>query len=142
MSMQTSIRLCPDPLDVSVAMGWTNQSGIGGLGVFVGITRPENDATLGELVGLEYHAYDEMALAEMRKLCDAAAAQWPILHAVVWHRLGLVKVGEASVVIVVGAAHRGDALCACRYLIDELKKSVPIWKKEIYTSDSRWKPEP
>jgi len=140
--MHTSIRLCRELLELNVAIAEASSGGVGGLGVFIGVTRPEKDAALGGLAGLEYHAYDEMAMGEMRKLCDAAAAQWPILHAVVWHRLGLVKVGEASVVIVVGAAHRGDALCACRYLIDELKKSVPIWKKEIYTLDSRWKPEP
>jgi len=92
----------------------------------------------GALVSLDYHAYDEMALRQMRQLVVTAAERWPICQAVIWHRLGEVRVGEPSVVIAVSCPHRGEAFDACEFLIDELKKAVPIWKREVYEEGSRW----
>jgi molybdopterin synthase catalytic subunit len=126
------------PLDVNEALRTISGIQVGGADIFVGLTRAESDPALGELRALEYHAYEEMALVEMSRLIERAGQQWPILRAVLWHRLGVVEVGEASVIVAVGCAHRGEAFEACRYLIDELKKSVPIWKKEIYANDARW----
>jgi len=105
--------------------------------MFWGMTRSE-DSPEGPLVGLDYHAYPEMAVAQIQELIRKAAQRWPICRAIVWHRVGMVKVGEASVVVAVSTPHRAEAFESCRYLIDELKKLAPIWKKEIYTGAARW----
>ena len=89
-------------------------------------------------MALEYHAYDEMAVAEIRKIATEAQNRWPVRKMVIWHRLGIVKIGEASVVIAVACPHRGEAFKACEFVIDSLKKTVPIWKREIYKGGQRW----
>ena len=90
---------------------------------------------------LDYHAYEEMALKELRKLGEAAREKWSTTRMVIWHRLGPVAVGEASVVIAVSCPHRADAFAACRYVIDTLKEAVPIWKREVYAARERWQAE-
>ena len=138
MEKKQSTMLVRTPLDVDDALRAVSGIQVGGVDIFVGLTRAESDPVLGDLRALDYHAYEEMALVEMTRLIEQAGSQWPILQVVLWHRLGVVEVGEASVIVAVGCAHRGDAFEACRYLIDALKKSVPIWKKEIYAKDARW----
>ncbi len=138
MDERLSIRLTREPLDAAAAITTVNAAGVGGVDIFLGVTRPEQSPALGELTFLEYHCYEEMATAELQRLLVAADARWKILRGLVWHRLGRVAVGEASVIVAVGCAHRGDAFDACRFLIDELKKTVPIWKKEIFSGDARW----
>ena len=90
---------------------------------------------------LEYEAYEEMALKEMDKLCGTARKQHPaVTHIVVHHRLGVVPVGEASVIIAVSSPHRREAIECCHFTIDELKATVPIWKKELYAEGApAWK---
>jgi len=80
-----------------------------------------------------------MALNEMQKLCDKVRAKWDVKKMAVIHRLGVVPVEEASVIIAVSSAHRREAIEACHFAIDELKARVPIWKKEIYEDGSNWK---
>jgi molybdopterin synthase catalytic subunit len=92
---------------------------------------------------LEYEAFDAMTRAEMARIferCRAHVATSPerTLRMLVHHRIGTVEVGEASVVIAVASPHRDAAFAACRFLIDELKKSMPIWKKEIYADGGEW----
>lgn len=87
---------------------------------------------------LEYEVYEEMALGKIRQMVSNACGQWPLLGVAVVHRTGRVAVGEASVVIAVSSAHRGPAFEACRYLIDTLKKEVPIWKKEVFPDGHSW----
>jgi len=135
------IRLMDTPLDVAAAVAAVTCAEAGGIDLFLGTTRAEVHAQHGKLVALEYHAYPEMALAEMRKIADQAAKQWPVTRLVIWHRLGAVPVGGASVLIAIACPHRGEAFAACRFVIDELKKSVPLWKKELYTQESRWQGE-
>jgi molybdopterin synthase catalytic subunit len=132
------IRLTGTPLDVAAAVEAVTTPEAGGIDLFLGTTRDQSDAQHGELRALEYHAYEEMALSEFHKIVYSAAAQWPILRAVVWHRLGEVRITEASVVIAVSCPHREEAFSACRYIIDELKKCAPIWKRELFTRDTRW----
>jgi molybdopterin synthase catalytic subunit len=103
--------------------------GLGGLVTFSGIVRP-SDAHGRRLSHLEYEAYTEMAHAELRKLCQEAAHQWGVHQIAILHRVGHVEIGEPSVVVAVAAEHRAEAFAACQYLIDTLKKTVPIWKKE------------
>ncbi len=137
------IRLTRDALELGEAAAFLAEGGrvvegVGGINLFLGATRPEVDGQKGELVALDYEAYEEMAVGKIRELVNAADERWGVLRVVVLHRLGRVAVGEVSVIIGVGCAHRNEAFLACRYLIDELKKVVPIWKKEVYEGGARW----
>ena len=87
---------------------------------------------------LEYEAFEEMALAEMRKLAAKAMGRFAISDVGIAHRCGRLEIGEASVVIAVSAPHRAPALDACRFLIDTLKQTVPIWKKEHFGDGEVW----
>jgi len=97
----------------------------GGTCVFVGTVR--ND---GDITGIEYSAYEAMALQEIERILGDARAQWAEARVMLQHRLGLIPVGEASIAIATAAPHRDDAFAACRFVIEEIKKRLPVWKKE------------
>ncbi len=103
---------------------------------FVGTPRDHNDGR--QVTGLEYEAYTEMALSEIRKIGDEVRRRWPVLGVAIVHRIGSVPIGEASVVIAVSSAHRAVAFEACRFAIDRLKEVVPIWKKEHFEGGQVW----
>lgn len=132
------IQLVRGPLPLSGARAAVAAPGHGGVVVFEGVTRA--DAVAGHpVVYLEYEAYEEMALGQMRALAAAARQRWPIGALAMAHRLGRVEVGETSVVIAVGAPHRAAAFEACAWAITELKRSVPIWKREFTAAGGeRW----
>jgi molybdopterin synthase catalytic subunit len=110
--------------------------GDGAVCVFDGIVR---DNTRGrQTLYLDYEAYREMALEQMRRLAAEAVEKFGVRDVAVVHRLGRLMVGETSVLIVVASAHRGAAFDACRWLIDTLKKTVPIWKKETFADGVVW----
>ena len=91
-----------------------------------------------ETLYLEYECYEPMALKEMEKLGEQARAQFEIAHVAIVHRIGRLEIGETSVVIAVAAPHRRAAFEACEWLIKELKRTVPIWKKEVYKGGETW----
>ncbi len=91
-----------------------------------------------ETLYLEYEAYEPMALKEMQKLIEAAKAEFEISNVGIVHRTGKLEIGETSVVISVAAPHRKAAFSACEWLIKELKRTVPIWKKEVYADGEEW----
>ena len=108
----------------------------GAVCVFDGIVR---DNTRGrKTLHLDYEAYREMALEQMKGLAAEAIAKFGVRDVAVVHRLGRLVVGETSVLIVVASAHRGAGFEACRWLIDTLKKTVPIWKKETFADGAVW----
>jgi molybdopterin synthase catalytic subunit len=108
----------------------------GAVCVFDGIVR---DNSRGRTtLHLDYEAYREMALEQMRRLAADAVAKFSVRDVALIHRLGRLAVGETSVLIVVASAHRAAAFDACRWLIDTLKKTVPIWKKETFADGSVW----
>ncbi|XP_007198637.2 molybdopterin synthase catalytic subunit [Balaenoptera acutorostrata] len=110
----------------------------GAISLFVGTTR--NNFEGKKVISLEYEAYLPMAENEVRKICSDIRQKWPVKHIAVFHRLGLVPVSEASIIIAVSSAHRTASLEAVSYAIDTLKAKVPIWKKEMYEeSSSSWK---
>jgi molybdopterin synthase catalytic subunit len=110
--------------------------GDGAVCVFDGIVR---DNTRGRrTLYLDYEAYREMALEQMRGLADEAVTRFGVRDVAVVHRLGRLQVGETSVLIAVASAHRAAAFDACRWLIDTLKKTVPIWKKEMFVDGAIW----
>ncbi len=133
--LQVWIDITDQPLNASEVHSFLYESNGGGVCVFAGVTRLETNGKIS--TSLSYEAYKSMALKEIRRLADEASQRWPILRAVVLHRIGTVVVGEPSVLIGVATAHRGPAFEATRFLIDELKKSVQIWKKESFEDGSQ-----
>ena len=91
-----------------------------------------------ETLYLIYEAYEEMALKELKKLVDQAHEKFEIANVGIVHRLGRLEIGETSIVISVAAPHRKAAFTACEWLIRELKRTVPIWKKEVYADGEHW----
>ena len=130
------IALTTDPIDVASALTHLQSAQAGAIDVFLGVVR---DNTQDRPVDrLDYEAYDRMAISEMEKIVADATAQWPVLRCVVIHRTGTLRIGEIAVLIGVATAHRADAFDACRYIIDTIKQTVPIWKKEIFTDGEVW----
>jgi len=108
----------------------------GAVVIFDGIVR--NHTRDRQTLYLEYEAYEEMALKQMDSLSHEARTRFGVRHVTLVHRLGRLNVGETSVLIVVASAHRAQAFDACRWLIDTLKKTVPIWKKETFEDGVVW----
>ena len=117
----------------------TGDAALGGIVTFYGATRGECDEQHGELIRLEYEAYGAMAMKQMVELSKVAEGKWGVERIVMLHRLGPVSVGEVSVAIAVATRHRAEAFDACRWLIDSLKRDVPIWKKDVFADGfTRW----
>ena len=109
----------------------------GAISTFVGTTRDHFDGK--KVVCLEYEAYVPMAVKKLRSLCDEVRTKWRVGKIAILHRLGPVDVKEASVVIAISSAHRKASLEAVHFAIDQLKATVPIWKKEMYEGGTCWK---
>ena len=124
------------PIDVAAVSAAAGDPAAGAIVTFVGTTRDHNDGR--RVLRLEYEAYPEMAVAEMRKIGDEAGRRWPVERVAIAHRIGVVPIGEASVVIAVSAGHRLAAFEACHFAIDRLKQVVPIWKKEHFEGGEIW----
>ena len=105
--------------------------GCGGTCVFLGTVR--NGPAEGGVAAIEYSAYEEMVEAEFDRLVADAGARWPDARVAVEHRLGTIPTGEASIAIAVAAPHRAQAFDACRFVIEEVKRRIPVWKKELRT---------
>ncbi len=105
---------------------------LGGIVTFEGATRCERDAQHGALVRLDYEAYESMARRQLHLLAGEARDRWSAGRIAMIHRLGPVPPGEVSVMIAVACPHRGECFDACRWLIDTLKRDVPIWKKDVF----------
>ncbi len=104
--------------------------------MFIGTVR---NTTKGKaVVRLEFEAYESMALKEMQKIADKAHANWKLQRVLIHHRTGVLHIGEIPVIIDVSSAHRAAAFEACRFIIDTLKETVPIWKKEIFEDGEDW----
>lgn len=129
------IELSNEPIDVAQAMRLLADSRAGGIAVFLGTTRAQTDAGRN-LLALDYEAYAEMAESQLHELARQARDRWPIVKLALLHRTGRVALGEPSVLIAVATPHRAQAFDACRWLIDTLKSSAAIWKKEIWTDGS------
>ncbi len=109
---------------------------MGGIATFLGCARDFSEGR--EVSEISFDAYDRMALPEMRKLRDEAITRFGLIDARIVHRLGIVRGGDNIVFIATGAEHRAPALEACRWIIDELKERVPIWKKETTPQGDSW----
>lgn len=134
--MEAVIRLTREPLERAALVEAVTRASDGGIVVFEGVVR--DNARGKQIRYLEYEAYVEMAEQQIRAIVDEAQRRWGVEHIAVAHRFGRLEIGEASVIIVVAAPHRGEAFEACRYIIDTLKTTVPIWKKEVATNGEEW----
>jgi len=134
--MNIYLQISDTALDVMACIHQVSSPASGGIDVFIGTVR---NTTQGKtVVRLEFEAYQSMALRKMRHLAEQAFQQWPVQALAIHHRTGVLQVGEVAVVIAVSAAHRAAAFEACRYAIDALKESVPIWKKEVFEDGEVW----
>ncbi len=131
-----SCSLSETPLDVGSVVARVAGPGIGGIVTFLGTVR--NRARGRSIQHLEYEAYPVMAEREMQKIADDAARRWPGARVAIAHRAGHLEVGEIAVVVVAAAPHRAEAFAACRFAIDTLKQTVPIWKKEFASDGEYW----
>ena len=129
-------RVTDQPIDLNELVRYVTDPEAGAIATFIGTTRNNNEGR--KVIALDYEAYPEMAEKELARIGDDARKQWPICRMAITHRLGPVQIGEASVVIVVSAAHRSAAFAASRFAIEEIKKTVPIWKKEVFEGGEVW----
>jgi len=130
------IALTRDVIDSEKLIAEAKRGEDGAVVVFDGIVR--NQTRNRRTLHLDYEAYEEMALRQMDSLAREAVSRFGVRHVTLVHRLGRLNVGETSVLIVVASAHRAQAFDACRWLIDTLKKTVPIWKKETFADGAVW----
>lgn len=124
------------PIDSHRVLDGLKQGKDGAAVVFEGVVR--NHTRGRKTLYLDYQAYEEMALEQMESLADQALRQFQIRDVAIVHRLGRLEIGETSVLIVVASAHRSAAFDGCRWLIDTLKRTVPIWKKEYFEDGAVW----
>lgn len=129
-------RVTTQPIDLVELVRFVTDPEAGAIATFIGTTRNNNDGRT--VIGLDYEAYPEMAVKELERIGEDAKNQWPICRMAIVHRLGPVQIGEASVIIAVSSAHRDAAFAGCRFAIEEIKKNVPIWKKEVFEGGEVW----
>jgi molybdopterin synthase catalytic subunit len=131
------VRLTPGPISADEGLAFVADPGAGGTCVFLGTVRDHSNA--GDVDGLSYEAWEELALRRLEEIAEHALATWPIRKMALVHRTGDLGVGEASVMVAVSAEHRAEAFEACRHGIERLKEDVPIWKKEhLAAGESHW----
>ena len=126
-----------EPLDAHRLREAVSDPGHGALLLFEGVTRNHFEGRT--VTHLEYEAYAEMAILEMERIASDALRQWPTVKIAIAHRTGPVGLGEASLIIAVGAPHRPEGYEANRFVLEAIKKRLPVWKKEIYNDGQEWK---
>uniref|UniRef100_A0A1A7YKY0 Molybdopterin synthase catalytic subunit n=1 Tax=Iconisemion striatum TaxID=60296 RepID=A0A1A7YKY0_9TELE len=133
-------KLSRDWLSVQEVVDTVSSSSCGAISVFIGTTR-EDQVDGRKVVGLEYEAYESVVQSELTKLFADIRTRWPSVRRIcIHHRLGWVRVGEASVIMAISSPHRHEGQQAIQYCISQLKASVPIWKKEVYDNqETSWK---
>ena len=130
-------RVVTEPLSPDAIATIVDDPGAGGIVIFSGVVRNQTEGRPVKF--LEYEAHAPMAEVKMREIGTGLRARWPgVKRVAMLHRIGRLEIGEASVLIAVSAAHRGDAFEACRHAIDTLKRTVPVWKKEHFEDGEVW----
>lgn len=125
------------PIDIQSLVAEVGREGSGATVLFLGTVRDHSDGKTG-VTHLDYEVFAEMVEPKIEEVVATASQKWPVLAAVVEHRSGVVNLGEASVAVAVSSAHRSDAFEAAGFIIDELKRTAPIWKKEHWVGGSEW----
>ncbi len=130
------IQIKQEPLSLNDCMTFVQEESVGGIVHFVGTVRNQTQGK--KVLRLEFESYIPMAKKEMKKIAEEILKKWDIKKIAIHHRIGVLEVGEIPVIITVSAAHRKEAFEACQFAIDTLKKTVPIWKKEIFENGEIW----
>ena len=128
------IAIQTEDVDIGALIAAAKVHGTGAVVVFDGVVRDDG------ITEMELESYTEVAVPELTKIAADATAQFGLLHVDIVHRIGRLAVGENILVIVVSAGHRPEAYAGSRYIIEEIKKGVPIWKKELTKDGGRWVP--
>ena len=123
-------------IDLQELVRYVTDPEAGAIATFIGTTRNNNDGRT--VIALDYDGYTQMAEKELARIGDEAKKRWQICRMAIVHRLGPVQITEASVVIAVSSGHREAAFAACRFAIEEIKRTVPIWKKEVFEGGEVW----
>ena len=132
-------RVVAEPIDVDRLLHRTPDSTCGAVCSFVGVARDSSSARQGaDVTRLEYEAYVPMAEAELQRIACEVLERFASARVSVYHRTGVLAIGDAAVAIVVATPHRAESFDACRYVIEELKARVPIWKKEVFDDGAEW----
>jgi molybdopterin synthase catalytic subunit len=129
-------RVINQAIDLQELVRFVTDPEAGAIATFIGTTRNHNDGR--KVIALDYDGYPEMAEKELARIGAAARKQWRICRMAIVHRLGPVQITEASVMIAVSSGHREAAFAACRFAIEEIKRTVPIWKKEVFEGGEVW----
>lgn len=129
------VGLSREPLVTEAIVAELRRPDAGAIATFAGTVRAELDGCK-PLAALEYEAYEEMAMAQMADARQKAIEKFCVLDVAIWHRLGRIPLGDASILVVVVSAHRAEAFDACRWIVDRVKVDVPIWKKNIWADGS------
>ncbi len=130
-STRVCVRLQHSPLSNETALELVDSSGCGAQLLFCGTVRDHHREQ--RVDRLEYHAYDAMAVKELEVIASRVLDRWPVEKIVIFHRLGMLEVGETSLVIAISLPHREEGFEALRHTIDSIKETVPIWKREHYS---------
>ncbi|MDY7105761.1 MAG: molybdenum cofactor biosynthesis protein MoaE [Actinomycetota bacterium] len=136
--VETSVRLTTEPLDAAAAVAWVTRPDCGGIVLFSGTARDHSDGRPG-VSRLEYEAYESQVEPRLAAIAQECRVRWPSLGRIVlWHRVGVVDLGDSAVIVAASAPHRDAAFAAARFAIDTLKSSVPIWKRETWEGGESW----
>ncbi|ASE60814.1 molybdenum cofactor biosynthesis protein MoaE [Chryseobacterium indologenes] len=130
------IRITDNALSITECLDLAQDLGSGGIATFIGTVR--NMTKNKPVIRLDYECYQSMATKEIKKIVDQAIIRFSVRNVVVHHRTGTLLPGDAAVMIVVSDGHRDAVFDACRYIIDTVKQTVPIWKKEIFEDGEEW----
>ena len=130
-----SVRLTPDAIDPQALVRSVSSAECGAISLFLGTVSDHNDGR--SVAGIEYSAYEKMAELEIRRIVEEVLPRFDVSRIAIQHRVGTLELGDISVGIAVAHEHRTPALDAARYIIEELKKRVPIWKQELYADGTR-----
>jgi molybdopterin synthase catalytic subunit len=136
-----AVAVSDTPLDLADAIAGASGPGVGGIGIFVGTVRDSSSVESNRdkpVIALDYDSHPSLAEQRLRAIAAEAAGKWDLRRVVAVHRTGHCELGEPTVVVAAGAPHRADALEACRWIIDTIKSTVPIWKREAYADGSSW----
>jgi molybdopterin synthase catalytic subunit len=137
MAEPSLVLVTAEPLSADRALAFVADPSAGGTCVFLGTVRDRSDA--GQVTGLTYEAWDELATARLREIAAEVLEKWSLSKVAILHRTGELGLGEVSVVVACSAPHRAEAFDACRHAIERLKHDVPIWKKESLASgEAHW----
>lgn len=137
MAERVLIQIGVEPIGADEATAFVADPAAGGTCVFLGTVRDHSNE--GDVTGLTYEAWNELAETRLREIADEMLSSWPVGKVALLHRVGELAIGEVSVVVACSAPHRAEAFEACRHGIERLKQDVPIWKKESLASgDAHW----